>query len=45
MEKEDIVINGKAQVVEILKRLPEDHKNKILKSLKIKNSTLAYELS
>lgn len=45
MEKEDIIINGRAQVIEILKRLPEDHKNKILRSLKIKNSSLAQELS
>ncbi len=45
MEKSDIVINGRAQVVEILKRLPEDHKNKILRSLQGKNSALAHELS
>lgn len=45
MEKSDIVINGRAQVVEILKKLPEDHKNKILRSLHDKNSTLAHELS
>lgn len=45
MEKNDIVINGRAQVVEILKRLPEDHKNKILKSLKNRDSSLAHELS
>jgi flagellar motor switch protein FliG len=45
MEKADIIINGRAQVVEILKRLPEDHKNKILKSLKGKNSSLAHELT
>ena len=45
MEKNEIVINGRAQVVEILKRLPEDHKNKLLKSLKTKNSSLAQELT
>jgi hypothetical protein len=27
-EKTDIIINGRAQVVEILKKLPEDHKIK-----------------
>lgn len=45
MEKSDIVINGKAQVVEILKKLPEEHKNKIIQSLKGKNSSLAHELT
>ena len=45
MEKSDIVINGRAQVVEILKRLPEEHKNKILRSLHGKNSALAHELT
>ena len=45
MEKNDIVINGRAQVVEILKSLPEDHKNKILRSLKNRDSSLAHELS
>jgi flagellar motor switch protein FliG len=45
MEKNDIVINGRAQVVEILKRLPEEHKNKIIRSLKNRDSSLAHELS
>lgn len=45
MEKNDIVINGRAQVVEILKSLPEEHKNKILRSLKNRDSSLAHELS
>ena len=45
MEKNDIVINGRAQVVEILKRLPEEHKNKILRSLKNRDSSLANELT
>lgn len=45
MDKADIVINGRAQVVDILNRLPEEHKNKILRSLKGKNSSLAHELS
>jgi len=45
MEKTEIVINGRAQVVDILKRLSEDHKNKILKSLIKKSPNLANELA
>jgi len=40
----EIIINGKAQVVDILKRLPEEQKNKILGDLKKKNPTLSKEL-
>ena len=42
---EDIIINGRAQVIELLKKLPNDNKEKILASVKQKNPKLAKELS
>lgn len=41
----DIIINGRAQVIEILKKLPEEQKNKILDSVVKKNPTLGKELA
>jgi len=42
---EDIIINGRAQVIELLKKLPSENKEKILKSVRQKNPKLAKELS
>ena len=41
---EDIIINGRAQVIELLKLLPDENKLKILTIVKQKNPKLAKEL-
>ncbi|MBT3981328.1 MAG: hypothetical protein HOE90_08235 [Bacteriovoracaceae bacterium] len=44
-KKEGYYINGRAQVVELLKFLPDAEKAKLLKSIRLRNPTLAMELS
>lgn len=41
----DIVVNGRAQVIDILKNLDESHRVNLLKNLAKKNAPLARELS
>lgn len=40
-----VFINGKAQVIDMLKHMSEDEKTRILNMIRIKNPTLAQELS
>jgi flagellar motor switch protein FliG len=42
---EDVIINGRAQVIELLKKLPIENKEKILQNVRQKNPKLAKELS
>lgn len=41
---EDVIINGRAQVIDLLKKLPDENKQKILNVVKQKNPKLAKEL-
>lgn len=44
-KKEGIYINGKGQIIEMLRVMPTEEKMRLLKNLSIRNSSLARELS
>ena len=44
-KQKEIFINGKAQVIEMLKLMTQEERKRILKIVKIKNPSLANELS